>query len=135
MLLRRFAKAITIVGIFAAKVNSLSPKTITSFNNLEYARLRSQEPEQGLRRRQYYENLTTGTITVTVAPDETCGFDAQSRLYSCPPLISCSWELDSIADVFCDLDEIVTTCLDRIDANDIYVCDDDCFSDDYILKW
>ncbi|KAJ4229149.1 hypothetical protein NW759_003872 [Fusarium solani] len=134
MLLRRFAKAIAIVDILAAKVNSLAPQTLTSFNNLEYARLRSEEPERGLRRRQYDDNLTTGTITVTVAPDETCGFDDQAYRYTCLPSTSCSWELDSIADVFCDFEEILTTCLDRIDATDTDICDDDCSWDDYILK-
>lgn len=135
MFLHRFAKTIAIVDVLAAKVNSLAPKTLTSFNNLEHARLRSEEPERGLRRRQYDDNLTTGTITVTVAPDETCGFDDQSYRYTCPPSTACSWELDSIADVFCGLEEILTACLDRIDAIDTDICDDDCYWDDYILKW
>ncbi|WAO94640.1 Hypothetical protein NCS54_01223200 [Fusarium falciforme] len=134
MLLRRFAKTIAIVDILAAKVNSLTPQTLTSFNNLDYARLRSEEPEQGLRRRQYDDYLTTGTITVTVAPDEICGFDDWSSAYHCPPSTACSWELDSIANVFCGFEDILTTCLDRIDAIDTDICDDDCYWDDYILK-
>ncbi|KAM0438582.1 hypothetical protein ACHAPT_001334 [Fusarium lateritium] len=130
MLLSKFAKEIAILGMMVAKAVSLSPQTRTLFNNIEDAQPGSPEPEHWLHRRQK-SDLTSGTITITVAPDEICGFDSNDYDYYCDTLTRCSWESGEINNMFCDLTEITLGCLDRTYALDPDYCDSDCFSNKY----
>ncbi|RSL54309.1 hypothetical protein CEP54_009925 [Fusarium duplospermum] len=89
--------------------------------------------DHGLHKREN-SRLTSGTLTITVAPDPTCGFDTKEDVVTCPSSKRCSWESGRLDNVFCDLRYIRTACLDRTDALDEDICDLDCLDDVNTLR-
>ncbi|WAO94651.1 Hypothetical protein NCS54_01224300 [Fusarium falciforme] len=128
MLLSRFAKVMAVSEGLIGKAISIAPRTRTFPDSVGdpgsgYLRL-----DHGLHRREN-SRLTAGTLTITVAPDPTCGFDVNEESVTCPSSKRCSWESGRIDKVFCDLRYIRTACLDRTDALDPDLCDLDCIED------
>ncbi|KAK7598386.1 hypothetical protein V3481_000018 [Fusarium oxysporum f. sp. vasinfectum] len=77
----------------------------------------------------FEDNLTTGTLTITVAPDATCGFDGRgSPGWICPSSRRCSWESSDLGLAFCGFAYLATTCIDRTAYTDTDLCDSACLS-------
>lgn len=134
MLLCRFAKVIAVLGGLIGKSLSISPRTRTFPDTPGDPGSGYLKVNHGLQRREN-THLTAGTITITVAPDPTCGFDVRHEVVTCPISKRCSWESGQINNVFCDLRYIKTTCLDSTDALDPDRCDLDCAEDINTLRW
>ncbi|RSM14169.1 hypothetical protein CDV31_005505 [Fusarium ambrosium] len=132
MLLSRFTKVIAVLGLIG-KAISLAPRTLAppeSLGDLDSGHLGL---DHGLHKREN-SRLTSGTLTITVAPDPTCGFDTNQDVVTCPSSKRCSWESGRLDNVFCDLRYIRTACLDRTDALDEEICDLDCLDDVNTLR-
>ncbi|RSL46868.1 hypothetical protein CEP54_013647 [Fusarium duplospermum] len=91
--------------------------------------LHDTEPEvrelghQQRLQREDLDDLISGTLTITIAPDATCGaFDGGRSVYTCGNR-PCTWESGVINRVFCHWEHIPTTCLDRTE-----ICDKECSS-------
>lgn len=134
MLVCRFTKVIAVLGGLIGKATSIAPRTRALPDDLDDQDFEYLGLDHGLHRRQN-RRLTSGTLTITVAPDQTCGFDTNEDAVSCPRSKRCSWESGRINHVFCDLRYIQTTCLDRTDALDPDRCDLDCLEDVNTLRW
>lgn len=75
-------------------------------------------------------------LTITVAPDSTCGFITGGyRPMTCINGRACSWESGKLNAIFCGLQKIYTTCLNRDDALDPDICGDSCKSNWFIRRW
>ncbi|KAI8713900.1 hypothetical protein NCS52_01235900 [Fusarium sp. LHS14.1] len=133
MLLYRFAKVIAVLWGLIEKGLSIAPRTRTFHETPGNPGSGYLKVDHGLHRREN-TRLTSGTITITVAPDPTCGFDARHDSVTCPISKRCSWESGQINNVFCDLRYIKTTCLDSTDALDPDKCDLDCVEDINTLR-
>lgn len=134
MLLSRFAKVMAVWEGLIGKAISIAPRTRTFPDSVGGSDSGYLRLDHGLHRREN-SRLTAGTLTITVAPDPTCGFDANEDVVTCPSSKRCSWESGRIDNVFCDLRYIRTTCLDRTDALDPDLCDLDCIEDANTLLW
>ncbi|SCO76920.1 uncharacterized protein FRV6_01132 [Fusarium oxysporum] len=78
-------------------------------------------------------NPTSGTITITIAPDNTCGFDNQGQAFwTCDSGTRCSWESGQINHAFCGWDGLWTTCLNSSIAMDTHLCGKACTQNPYI---
>ncbi|RSL68682.1 hypothetical protein CEP54_002676 [Fusarium duplospermum] len=68
----------------------------------------------------------SGTLTITVAPDATCGYDSTDD----PALVCegrpCTWELAEHARVFCGWTSLRKTCLDSSAYFNTELCDSKC---------
>ncbi|RSL61224.1 hypothetical protein CEP53_005190 [Fusarium sp. AF-6] len=90
-------------------------------------RLHGTEPqlrELGLRQRRQHEDLDdliSGTLTITIAPDATCGAYNNGRNFLNCGNRPCTWESGVINRVFCLWEGIYTACLDRTET-----CDEEC---------
>uniref|UniRef100_A0A0D2XEZ9 Uncharacterized protein n=1 Tax=Fusarium oxysporum (strain Fo5176) TaxID=660025 RepID=A0A0D2XEZ9_FUSOF len=71
--------------------------------------------------------LTSGTLTVTVAPDPTCGFtNNDEAVWVCPGGRPCTWEKGQINRFWCAWQQIYTTCLDSTAIFDPAICNSEC---------
>ncbi|KAH7222688.1 uncharacterized protein BKA55DRAFT_743909 [Fusarium redolens] len=87
---------------------------------------------QRLARRADVEELISGTITVTVAPDSTCGFNANRDRWTCDEGLRCVWESGKINRVWCESHAVATTCLDRTVYLDPAKCNNECSANSHI---
>lgn len=84
---------------------------------------------------------TTGAAgtTITIAPDNTCGYISGSSGYynavACQSSVSCMWENDKIGFAFCGYDGIYSRCVPYADFVDPKKCDDNCLNNAMDLKW
>ncbi|KAH7242905.1 hypothetical protein B0J15DRAFT_565816 [Fusarium solani] len=84
----------------------------------------SWRSDHEFRRRQdgeSLEDLISGTLTLTIAPDETCGFYGNGPTYYACGGSACTWESGTINRMFCGWDNLETACFDKTDT-----CDNDC---------
>ncbi|RMJ18465.1 hypothetical protein BHE90_001273 [Fusarium euwallaceae] len=98
--------------------------TRTSDNSLHGTE--PQLRELGLRRRRQHEDLDdliSGTLTITIAPDATCGAYNNGRNFLNCGTRPCTWESGVINRVFCHWDHIYTACLESTET-----CDKECSS-------
>ncbi|TVY80035.1 hypothetical protein Focb16_v008376 [Fusarium oxysporum f. sp. cubense] len=86
-------------------------------------------PHRLARKRDVDElsQLTSGTLTVTVAPDPTCGFtNNDEAVWVCPGGRPCTWEKGQINRFWCAWQQIYTTCLDSTAIFDPAICNSEC---------
>ncbi|KAJ4044317.1 hypothetical protein NW756_004649 [Fusarium oxysporum] len=86
-------------------------------------------PRRLARKRDVDElsQLTSGTLTVTVAPDPTCGFtNNDEAVWVCPGGRPCTWEKGQINRFWCAWQQIYTTCLDSTAIFDPAICNSEC---------
>ncbi|KAH6977254.1 hypothetical protein BKA56DRAFT_686956 [Ilyonectria sp. MPI-CAGE-AT-0026] len=110
----------------------MSPPRTTSPNEIEDDRqmIESRQPDNVLAR--IYTELPT-PLTITVAPDNTCGFiTGEYRTMICGNRRACSWESGKLNAILCGSEAYFTTCLDRDDALDPDICGDSCKSNWHI---
>lgn len=81
------------------------------------------------------DDLTSGTLTVTVSPDRTCGFDGNDKPMSCVREVPCTWESGSINAFWCGWSGLFTTCYDNTAWNDPSSCNADCYSNSRNVFW
>ncbi|UPL01899.1 hypothetical protein LCI18_012833 [Fusarium solani-melongenae] len=114
-----------MVKMLAQGATALVPQTHALSTNFDKPQPTSFGSENELHRRSYeYDSeLLSGTVTITVAPDPTCGFDENGYDMTCPDSTRCSWQAGTINAVFCGLEDITTTCFDRSKATDTDICD------------
>ncbi|KAM6516455.1 hypothetical protein FALCPG4_014638 [Fusarium falciforme] len=126
-----------MVKMLAQGATALVPQTHALSTNFDKPQPTSFGSENELHRRlyEYDSELLSGTVTITVAPDPTCGFDENGYDMTCPPSTRCSWQAGKINAVFCGLEDITTTCLDRSKATDTDICDSDCTSNTIYNKF
>ncbi|KAH7112379.1 hypothetical protein EDB81DRAFT_670832 [Dactylonectria macrodidyma] len=79
------------------------------------------------------------TLTLTLAPDETCGFLSGSPgiAITCENGLQCFWELEYYTAIFCGTDtkaEVHTACVERKTAINPELCDNVCQSDRITLR-
>ncbi|RSL54323.1 hypothetical protein CEP54_009914 [Fusarium duplospermum] len=123
--------------MLAGRATALVPQTRALSSNFDNPQPSSLGSENELHRR-WYENLgelLSDTVTITVAPDPTCGFDENGYDLTCYGSTRCSWEADTISAVFCGLEDITTSCFDRSEATDTDICDSDCISNTIYNKF
>jgi hypothetical protein len=92
----------------------------------------SWRSDHEFRRRQdgeSLEDLISGTLTLTIAPDETCGFYGNGPTYYACGGSACTWESGTINRMFCGWDNLETACFDKTDT-----CDNDCLKG-YSRQW
>ncbi|KAH8685104.1 hypothetical protein BGZ61DRAFT_534290 [Ilyonectria robusta] len=116
------ATAYTLLGQAVAQ---LATRTVGGgFHNAQPA-----PTDWELRRRQLDGDISSGTISITIAPDETCGFDAGGNPYwTCPNNRRCSWESGRLNLIFCGWQALATSCIDSTSVYNTDLCDDACFS-------
>ncbi|KAF4955695.1 hypothetical protein FGADI_4388 [Fusarium gaditjirri] len=88
-------------------------------------------PRRVARKRDVDElsQLTAGTLTVTVAPDPTCGFTSDDEaIYVCAGGRPCTWEKGQINRFWCAWERLYTTCLDSTAFYDNAICNSECRS-------
>jgi hypothetical protein len=81
---------------------------------------------------------TENTYTLTIAPDETCGFLSGSVgvPITCASRRICTWESEFIDAVICGTEfEVYLRCLERDVAINTVSCNDVCQSNIYNLRW
>ncbi|KAF4962646.1 hypothetical protein FSARC_9316 [Fusarium sarcochroum] len=90
------------------------------------ARVRALRPLQGIYGRA--ENPITEDLSITVAPDATCGFYTPNTEFhfTCSLGTRCMWENDKYNLVFCGEKDFKTACMNKNDATDPEKCDEDC---------
>ncbi|CAJ0540525.1 Ff.00g075940.m01.CDS01 [Fusarium sp. VM40] len=81
--------------------------------------------------RSLYERAdgsTTETLSITVAPDNICGFYTPNTEHSftCTPGTKCMWENVKYNVAFCGERDFKTGCMNSVDALNIDKCDEDC---------
>ncbi|RSM13595.1 hypothetical protein CDV31_005765 [Fusarium ambrosium] len=88
-----------------------------------------QDTNTSLQRLEAASDLAkelSGTLTITVAPDATCGYDSIDD----PALVCegrpCSWELSRHARIFCGFTSLRKTCLDSWAYHNTKLCDSKC---------
>lgn len=127
----RTATAYTLLGQAVAQ---LATRTVGG----EFHHTQPAPADLELRRRQLDSDITSGTISITVAPDETCGFDQfgdTDSAWICKSSRHCSWESGRLNLVFCGLQNLITTCQDSTFAIDTDLCDNACQSNTLIGAW
>ncbi|KAL8286005.1 hypothetical protein RB597_002881 [Gaeumannomyces tritici] len=87
-------------------------------------------------RRQGATTMSTTTLTMTYAPDETCGYVSASPgiPLTCSQGRGCRWEVKTIKHIMCADQDMFLRCMDRVVALDTRSCDDTCRSNIQILK-
>ncbi|KAI3587292.1 hypothetical protein IWW34DRAFT_875175 [Fusarium oxysporum f. sp. albedinis] len=91
-----------------------------------------QPPAQKLARRDDIEKLISGTLTLTVAPDPTCGYGAFGQDWLCPLGGRCVWESGEINRAWCESGRPpATTCFDSTDYYDPAKCNIGCQNNVY----
>ncbi|KAF5268219.1 hypothetical protein FOXYS1_873 [Fusarium oxysporum] len=91
-----------------------------------------QSPAQKLARRDDIEKLISGTLTLTVAPDPTCGYGAFGQNWLCPLGGRCVWESGEINRAWCESGRPpATTCFDSTDYYDPAKCNIECQNNVY----
>ncbi|KAI8725661.1 hypothetical protein NCS52_00137700 [Fusarium sp. LHS14.1] len=120
------ALKIAVLIILAGNTAALAPPAATSTSDLE-----DTDPSlQRLEVRQAasdFAEVFSGTLTITVAPDATCGFDSLGDpALVCEPDRSCTWERERHARVFCGWASFRSTCLDSSAYFDTKVCGTEC---------
>ncbi|KAH7226986.1 hypothetical protein BKA60DRAFT_605192 [Fusarium oxysporum] len=91
-----------------------------------------QPPAQKLARRDDIEKLISGTLTLTVAPDPTCGYGAFGQDWLCPLGGRCVWESGEINRAWCESGRPpATTCFDSTDYYDPAKCNIECQNNVY----
>lgn len=90
--------------------------------------------------RSLYERAdgsTTETLSITVAPDNICGFYTPNTEHSftCTPGTKCMWENVKYNVAFCGERDFKTGCMNSVDALNIDKCDEDCRRNTNIEKW
>lgn len=87
-----------------------------------------------LRARQ--ATSTSTTYTITIAPDETCGYlsGAAGAAITCTNNEACTWVADPPLGIWCG-DDVHDDCLPMSVALDPNECNDVCQSDTFTLKW
>ncbi|KAM0540717.1 hypothetical protein ACHAPJ_013533 [Fusarium lateritium] len=90
------------------------------------ALIRARRPLHGIYERA--ENPTTEALSITVAPDASCGFYTPNTEYhfTCSPGTRCMWENDKYNLAFCGEKDFKTACMNKNDATDPEKCDEDC---------
>ncbi|RSL48902.1 hypothetical protein CEP53_009359 [Fusarium sp. AF-6] len=74
-----------------------------------------------------FATLRSGTLTITVAPDATCGYDSlDDPALVCETWRRCTWELAAHARVFCGWSNLRKTCLDSSAYFNTELCDSKC---------
>ncbi|KAH7019567.1 hypothetical protein EDB80DRAFT_870203 [Ilyonectria destructans] len=124
----RTATAYTLLGQAVAQ---LATRTVGG----EFHHTQPAPADLELRRRQLGSDITSGTISITIAPDETCGFDQfgdTDSAWICQSSRHCSWESGRLNLVFCGLQNLITTCQDSTFAVDTDLCDSACQSNTLI---
>ncbi|RMJ18065.1 hypothetical protein CDV36_002265 [Fusarium kuroshium] len=123
--------------MLARGATALVPQTHALSTNFDNPQPTSLGSENELHRRWYEHvgELLSDTVTITVAPDPTCGFDENGYDLTCYGSTRCSWEADTISAIFCGLEDITTACFDRSEARDTDICDSDCASNTIYNKF
>ncbi|KAI6774991.1 hypothetical protein HG530_001749 [Fusarium avenaceum] len=80
--------------------------------------------------RRVANDITSGTLTVTVSPDRTCGFDGDGQPWTCEGQASCTWESGVVNSFWCGWSHLFTTCYDSTAFTDSSSCDNDCRSNE-----
>ncbi|WAO90065.1 Hypothetical protein NCS54_00747300 [Fusarium falciforme] len=74
-----------------------------------------------------FAEVRSGTLTITVAPDATCGYDdLDDPALVCEGGRRCTWELAQHARVFCGWTSLRKTCLDSSAYFNTKLCDSKC---------
>ncbi|KAM0200686.1 hypothetical protein ACHAPA_008692 [Fusarium lateritium] len=78
----------------------------------------------------------TETLSITVAPDNTCGFYTPNTAYhfTCTAGVKCMWENDKYNVAFCGERDFKTACMNSADALNPDKCDEDCRRNTNIQK-
>ncbi|WZH43242.1 uncharacterized protein QYS62_004244 [Fusarium acuminatum] len=78
----------------------------------------------------------TETLSITVAPDNTCGFYTPSTAisFTCASGMKCMWENDKYNIAFCGERDFQTACMNSVDALNTDKCDEDCRRNTNIRK-
>lgn len=80
--------------------------------------------------------VTSGTLTVTVAPDATCGFNGDGDpVWVCPQGRPCTWESGEINRFWCGWSRLITTCYDSTAYYDSAICNSDCRANSRNAGW
>ncbi|KAM5526577.1 hypothetical protein FOXYSP1_21019 [Fusarium oxysporum f. sp. phaseoli] len=80
-----------------------------------------------LARRRGADEVTSGTLTVTVAPDATCGFNGDGDpVWVCSGGRPCTWEAGEINRFWCGWARLITTCYDSTAYLDPAICNSEC---------
>ncbi|KAF7555201.1 hypothetical protein G7Z17_g2396 [Cylindrodendrum hubeiense] len=73
---------------------------------------------------------TTLKITITNAPDATCGYistsTGSSNAITCPDRAVCQWEKEYYGLIFCGVENMLTRCIAGDEALDPSLCDEEC---------
>jgi hypothetical protein len=82
-------------------------------------------------------DATTETLSITVAPDNTCGFYTPntSFFFTCTGGVKCMYENDKYNVAFCGERDFKTACMNSADALNPDKCDVDCRRNTNIQKW
>ncbi|KAJ9422453.1 hypothetical protein QL093DRAFT_2315158, partial [Fusarium oxysporum] len=81
-------------------------------------------------------DATTETLSITVAPDNTCGFYTPntSFFFTCTGGVKCMYENDKYNVAFCGERDFKTACMNSVDALNPDKCDVDCRRNTNIQK-
>ncbi|KAF4331848.1 hypothetical protein FBEOM_14384 [Fusarium beomiforme] len=137
-------KSLELIAVIINNVNAMGPgylskrKDVQAFPAMTSGPLDLFEKArllQGHRLRERQASVSSGPgLTLTIAPDETCGYLSGSVgvPITCQNGAACSWELDVLGVIACSTD-VFETCLESSIAVDQKVCDDVCQSDTWTL--
>ena len=124
-----------VLIILVGKTAALAPPVATSTSGP-----RDTNPSlQRLEVRQAasdFSELRSGTLTITVAPDATCGYDdLDDPALVCEGGRRCTWELAQHARVFCGWTSLRKTCLDSSAYFNTKLCDSKCRTNELTYSW
>ncbi|KAH6953726.1 hypothetical protein BKA56DRAFT_604744 [Ilyonectria sp. MPI-CAGE-AT-0026] len=123
--MRRIHVAVPLFVLIGEAHIMLPARTVRQYQ-VEYARI--TDPAEARHPHPRAATGITGALTITIAPDGTCGFyvgGTTESVFTCSGS-PCSWESGQLNAIFCDLGYISTQCFDRNAAENTDICDAAC---------